>query len=249
MKTITKTLLFTLPLLGAPALAANRTLCEPQIYEMALRYQQKSAEIMALQLQTYRFAAERFRQKVKNLASPDKGAVVLDLDETVLDNAALLVRDMQNCHDYTAWDTWGDWEKHGKPTLIPGAKAFLDEVNRAGVAIFYVSDRTQQNKQATLATLKSLGLPQVSEQSVLLDATSKEARRQSILKNHQIIMLFGDSLPDFAAQFKNKKPTEEQRKLVEASAAHFGDDWIVLPNAGYGAWSKATLDGWQYKNK
>ena len=49
---------------------------------------------------------------------------------------------------------------------------------------------------------------------------------------------------DFAVQFKNKKPSEQQRELVEASKAHFGDDWIVLPNAAYGAWSKATLDSW-----
>ena len=103
----------------------------------------------------------------------------------------------------------------------------------------------QENKADTLNTLKSLGLPQVSEDSVLLDTVSKEARRQSILKKQQIIMLFGDSLPDFAAQFKNKKPSEAQSELVEASADRFGSDWIVLPNAAYGSWSKATLEGWK----
>ena len=55
-------------------------------------------------------------------------------------------------------------------------------------------------------------------------------------------MLFGDSLPDFAVQFKTK-PSEQQRELVEASAEHFGNDWIVLPNAAYGAVG-ATLDSW-----
>lgn len=247
MKIIAKTLLLTLPLLSACAFAADRTLCEPQTYEMALRYQQKSAEIMALQLQTYRFAAGRFREKVKSLGPSKKAAVVLDLDETVIDNAALLVRDMQQCHDYTAWDTWGEWEKRGKPALIPGARAFLEEVNRAGVAIFYVSDRSEKNKRATLDTLTSLGLPQVSAQHVLLDATSKEQRRQSIMKNYHIIMLFGDSLPDFAAQFKNIKSTEAQRAIVNENRARFGDDWIVLPNAGYGSWSDATLSGWENK--
>ena len=244
MNSMAKALLLALPVLSATATAAERDLCEPKAYEMALRYQQKSAEIMALQLQTYRFATERFNEKVKDLKTPENYAVVMDLDETVLDNTPLLVRDTEQCHDYTKWDTWSDWEKQGKPGLIPGAKAFLDHVNQSNVRIYYVSDRMQENKADTLRTLKALGLPQVSDESVLLDTVSKEERRQSILKKQQIVMLFGDSLPDFAVQFKNKKPSEQQRELVEASKAHFGDDWIVLPNAAYGAWSKATLDSW-----
>ena len=123
-------------------------------------------------------------------------------------------------------------------------KAFLDHVNQSKVRIYYVSDRMQENKADTLRTLEALGLPQVSDESVLLDTVSKEERRQSILKKQQIVMLFGDSLPDFAVQFKNKKPSEQQRELVEASAEHFGNDWIVLPNAAYGSWSKATPDSW-----
>lgn len=134
--------------------------------------------------------------------------------------------------------------KTGKTGLIPGAKAFLDHVNQSKVRIYYVSDRMQENKADTLKTLNALGLPQVSDESVLLDTVSKEERRQSILKKQQIVMLFGDSLPDFAVQFKNKKPSEQQRELVDASAEHFGNDWIVLPNAAYGAWSRTTLDSW-----
>lgn len=246
MNSMAKALLLALPVLSATAAAtaAGGELCEPKAYEMALRYQQKSAEIMALQLQTYRFATERFNEKLKDLKTPENYAVVMDLDETVLDNTPLLVRDTEQCHDYTKWDTWSDWEKQGKPGLIPGAKAFLDHVNQSKVRIYYVSDRMQENKADTLRTLKALGLPQVSDESVLLDTVSKEERRQRILKKQQIVMLFGDSLPDFAVQFINKKPSEQQRELVEASAEHFGNDWIVLPNAAYGSWSKATLDSW-----
>ena len=245
MNSMIKALMLALPVLSASAVAADNKLCEPKAYEMALRYQQKSAEVMALQIQTYRFATERFNEKVNGLKAPEKYAVVMDLDETVLDNTPLLARDMEQCHDYTKWDTWGDWEKQGNPGLIPGAKAFLDNVAHHNVRIYYLSDRTNENKTDTLNTLKSLGLPQVSEESVLLDTGTKEERRQAIMKNQQIIMLFGDSLPDFAAQFKNKKPTEEQRQLVESNAQHFGVDWIVLPNAAYGSWSKAKLDSWK----
>jgi predicted secreted acid phosphatase len=61
-----KALLLALPVLRQRQRRRPRgDLCEPKAYEMALRYQQKSAEIVALQLQTYRFATERFNEKLK----------------------------------------------------------------------------------------------------------------------------------------------------------------------------------------
>lgn len=248
MHVLSKSILLTLSFVSASVFAAQTSsTCPAQNYEMALRYQQKSAEVMALQLQTYRLAQERFDQKVSQLSAPEKAAVVLDLDETVIDNSALLVRDVEKCHDFTQWDTWDSWEQHGHPKLIPGAKAFLDNVDSKKVRIFYVSDRFEKNKAQTIATLKKLGLPQVSEQNILLDTEPKEQRRQKIMRDYQIIMLFGDSLPDFAAQFKPKKSADAQRQLVTESAKHFGDDWFVLPNAAYGAWSKYDTDAWKEK--
>lgn len=247
LNSIFKSVLFTLLILSLSATAAEHKVCDPKKYEIALKYQQKSAEIFALQLQIYRFATERFNEKIKYLNSPEKYAVIMDLDETVIDNTPLLSRDIENCHDYSRWDTWNDWEIHGHPNLIPGAKVFLQNVNNHKVRIYYVSDRSQKNKQNTMDLLKSYGLPQVSEKTVLLDTVSKEERRQAISKNHQIIMLFGDSLPDFAVQFKNNKSTEKQRKLVESSKDYFGNEWIILPNSTYGSWSNAVLNTWKAK--
>ncbi len=244
MKLRSTLLLLLMPTLSLSAYAAEPASCAPKSYEMALKYQQQSAEVMALQLQTYRLATERLAEKIAKPSPATKPAVVLDLDETVLDNSALLVRDMQQCHDFTTWDTWGEWEKTGRPKLIPGAKAFLDFANQHQISIYYVSDRSQDNKSYTLATLKALGLPQISANSVLLDTGSKVQRREAIEKTHQIIMLFGDSLADFAGVFKNHKPATEQRQLVQDQQKHFGDDWFILPNASYGSWSTATLNSW-----
>ncbi|PYF82237.1 5'-nucleotidase (lipoprotein e(P4) family) [Marinomonas alcarazii] len=82
---------------------------------------------------------------------------------------------------------------------------------------------------------------------MLLYTESKEARRDVVRKEHDIIMLIGDSLHDFAAEFKNKESTEYQRGLVAKEAAHFGNDWIVMPNASYGSWSKSELKMWNEK--
>jgi 5'-nucleotidase (lipoprotein e(P4) family) len=246
MKKFTISLLITLPLLSSNVAfsAEQDTVCKEKEYNMALRYQQQSAEVMALQLQAYQFATQRFIQLLANHHSDKKPAVVLDLDETVIDNTPLLVRDVNNCHDYTSWDTWSDWEQKGEPTLIPGAKDFIDFVTQQGVKIYYISDRFQENKADTLKTLKKLNVAQVSSDNVLLYTESKEARRDIVRKEHDILMLIGDSLHDFAAEFKNKKSTEYQRGLVAKEAAHFGNDWIVMPNASYGSWSKSELKTW-----
>ncbi|CAM3702978.1 Lipoprotein E precursor [Vibrio aerogenes CECT 7868] len=240
-------LAFLSGLTSQPSFAANsEQLCQPKAYEMALRYQQRSAEIKALQRQTYQLAQLRFGQLVQENQSQKKPlAVVFDLDETVLDNTPMMVRDMNNCLDYTTWDHWKDWERQGHPTLIPGAKQFLDTVDQKKISIYYVSNRYDETKASTIKTLKALGLPQVSPQTVLLYKDSKEARRQHIRQTHHIIMLLGDSLPDFAPQYKNKKPVGYNQKLVEKDAAHFGYDWIVFPNAAYGSWTKASLNSWK----
>ena len=83
----------------------------------------QSAEIRALQLQAYNVATARLDAAVAAAADPATLAVVTDLDETVIDNSALLARDLANCHVYDAWDTWLPWERDGDPTLIPGRRS------------------------------------------------------------------------------------------------------------------------------
>lgn len=217
--------------------------CKIKSHEMGVLYQQKSAEMAAIQLQTYALAALRLKQLNKPSKKPL--AIVADIDETIIDNTALLVRDIKNCHDFTEWDTWDDWERYGNPTLIPGALSFFRGADDAGIKIYYVSDRFQKNKTSTLETLRVLGLPQVSDQSVLLNYASKEERRQLISKHANIIMLLGDSLSDFSADFSSKKMVVEQQQQVIKDKHHFGMDWIIFPNAAYGSWHKASSTEWK----
>lgn len=233
--------------LAAPVLAQDAAPAECQVKEfaMGLRYQQQSAEVRALQLQAYALARANLQAAIDKAGDPSKLAVVSDLDETAIDNSALLVRDMEACHVYDTWDTWSDWELRGKPTPIPGALEFFDFADKAGVAVYYISDRfgEPENKAATIATLKELGFPQVSDDHVLLYGTSKAERRAVVSKDHQIVLLLGDTLHDFDGVFR-KAPTDVKRAEVDKNAAHFGADWIVFPNATYGDWSTAPLTAW-----
>ncbi|WP_374633612.1 5'-nucleotidase, lipoprotein e(P4) family [Paracoccus sp. (in: a-proteobacteria)] len=237
--------------LAAPVLAqdaapdAAPAECQVKEFAMGLRYQQQSAEVRALQLQAYALARANLQAAIDKAADPSKLAVVTDLDETAIDNSALLVRDMAACHIYDSWDTWGDWELRGKPRPIPGALEFFDFADKAGVAIYYISDRfgEPENKAATIATLKELGFPQVSDDNVLLYGTTKVERRAVVAKDHQIVLLLGDTLHDFDGVF-HKAATDVKRDNVDKNAAHFGADWIVFPNATYGEWSSAPLTAW-----
>ncbi|WP_347267073.1 5'-nucleotidase, lipoprotein e(P4) family [Paracoccus sp. (in: a-proteobacteria)] len=236
---------------AAPApVAAAAAECPVREFAMGLRYQQQSAEARALQLQGYALATANLKAALAKADDPSKLAVVTDLDETAIDNTALLVRDMQNCHVYDSWDTWGDWELRGKPRVIPGALEFFDFADKAGVAIYYISDRfgEPENKAATIATLKELGFPQVSDDHVLLYGTSKAERRAVVEKDHQIVLLLGDTLHDFDGVFR-KATTDVKRAEVDKNAARFGADWIVFPNPTYGEWSTAPLDAWDAETK
>lgn len=217
--------------------------CPVAAYSMALRYQQQSAEIQALQRQSWALATYRLKDILDKPHEGKRFAIITDLDETVIDNTALLVRDFKACQDYTSWDTWGDWEKEGKPTLIPGAKAFLDYASKHDVAIYYISDRLDENHAHTMEALKELDLPQVDAEHVLLLGPPKQARRASVEKDYQVIMQLGDTLHDFSQDFA-KKSLDDEYQAIEDNAERFGRDWIVLPNATYGSWSDASLEGW-----
>ena len=223
-------------------------ICSQRAYEMGLKYQQQSAEVRALQMQGFAIATDRLKSILDGSGENRSLAIVTDLDETVLDNSPLLVRDMRACHDYTTWDTWSQWEQDGKPALTPGSKAFLDFADQNDVAIYYISNRFQENEGATIQTLKDLGLPQVTEDSVKLYGPTKEERRSEAGQDHEIVLLLGDTLADFANAFDDAT-LDKQREEVSANADHFGADWIVFPNAAYGDWDKTKLDAWDAEMK
>ncbi|MDZ4335460.1 MAG: HAD family acid phosphatase [Pseudomonas sp.] len=240
-----------LALVGSPAAFADSAVkpkadCSVAEFTMGLRFQQQSAEVQALQLQAYNIATLKLDAVVAAAKDPSKLAIVTDLDETVIDNSALLARDLANCHTYDAWDTWLPWERDGTPVLIPGAKQFLEHADKLGVTIRYISDRADEQKPHTLATLSKLGLPQISEQSVLLLGPPKVERRAIVSADHQIVLLLGDTLHDFDGRFR-KTPLADQRATVAAESSKWGAEWIVFPNATYGTWSKAPLQGWDAK--
>ncbi|MCH2226978.1 MAG: 5'-nucleotidase, lipoprotein e(P4) family [Candidatus Caenarcaniphilales bacterium] len=203
---------------------------------------QNSAEYSALCHQAYNNAAYRLEEKLNKYESKKKAAIILDLDETVLDNSPFSAKLFLDNKDYsdTAWDKWVEL---ADAEAIPGAKTFLDEIDPSKVEIFYVSNRHIKHLDATFENLKKLEIP-VKKENILLreDSSSKELRRELIAENHEILLLIGDNLIDFTDIFDAHPSSQFRYRLMETLHDEYGDKFIVLPNPNYGQWLSALYN-------
>lgn len=217
-------------------------------FKVAIQFQQRSAEIHALQIQAYNVAEQRLKEHVKNNKTGKRPAVVLDLDETVLNNLPVVAYGYENKIDFTNWgEEWEEWVDAACADAIPGAKDFLQVAHDQDVKIFYVSNREVHNKKPTIKNLEKLELPQVSEDTVLLhgEIGTKEDRRSKIRKEYEIVLLVGNSLYDLSSDFI-QETVDEQHPIVKEQAEEFGNRFILLPNSSYGDyWVDANLEPWK----
>jgi 5'-nucleotidase (lipoprotein e(P4) family) len=200
---------------------------------------QSSGEARALQYQAYLLARLMLDRDLKSRHRDQRRAVVVDVDETILDNSrhqAPLIVDNKPFESAG----WIAWCNRAEATAIPGALEFLRYAASRGVRVFYVTNRGLAEKEGTARNLKRLGFPGVSDETLLVrtDTSSKEPRRQSISKRYRIVLLAGDNLNDFAALFEGKSVAERQA-AVDAWRQKFGTQFIVLPNPMYGDWENA----------
>ena len=208
---------------------------------MGILWYQKSAEMRALSYQAFGMARLMFDIDLQKRTSDKGRAVVVDIDETVLNNspyeAGLISKDIGYP---TGWAQWID-EAAAEP--LPGAIEFLNYVVENGADVFYVSNRKSRFKEATMKNLKAFGFPQVSDAHVLLreNTSDKEPRRQKVREDHRIVLLIGDNLNDFDSIFR-KKGIDERLAAVDRLKDKFGTAFIVLPNPMYGDWEGAIYD-------
>jgi 5'-nucleotidase (lipoprotein e(P4) family) len=208
---------------------------------MATLYQQTAAEYRALCYQAFNIARLKLDINLKQRGLSKQRAIVVDIDETVLDNSpqeAMCILNNTNYPDY--WDEWMN-VKDAKP--VPGSLEFLQYAASNGVEVFYISNRKDQYKEQTLTNLVKLGFPNADSAHILLktDDSSKKARRDKVLETHQIIMLMGDNLNDFSEVFE-KLTIENRFTITDKHQSAFGNKFIVLPNAMYGEWEGALYN-------
>jgi len=216
----------------------------------ATLYMQKSGEYRALAYQAFNIArwqldADLDKKNVKRLPKDEQKrprAIMVDIDETVLDNSPAQARGIVDHRGFelNAWYAWGDMRK---AKAIPGAVEFLNYAVSKGVKIFYVSNRDEVQKKATIDNLRSVGFNDISDDNVMLrdKDSSKEARRGIILQKYRIVFFMGDNLDDHSAVFEKRSVADRFAETDKAKDL-FGKRYIMLPNAMYGTWENAIYD-------
>lgn len=208
-------------------------------------WQQKAAEYRALCFQAYNIAHLRVDQNI--LKSPVKPwAIVTDVDETLLDNSPNSVHQALLGKDYEP-AAWKEWTSMAKADTVPGAPSFLKYAATKGIEVYYITNREESERAATLKNLQLYGFPNADNEHLILRQTtsSKESRRQDVAKKHEIMMLLGDNLADFSSLFDHKTVAERLHN-TEEQAALFGKLFIIIPNANYGDWESSLYD-YSYK--
>jgi len=219
----------------AAASAAPKTPADDNLNAVA--WSQTAIEHDLIYLQTYRDAQARLLSAKADAnwdalpkgdrVAPAKGlqpAVVLDIDETVLDNSPYQARLIKSGGEYNEAD-WAAWCKEQRARALPGVVAFTQFAARHGIAVIYISNRAKDLDQDTLANLRKEGLP-VSGPEAFLGlgtfvedcdqvGTEKSCRRQLISHKYRVLMQFGDQI---------------------------GSRWFTLPNPTYGAWDPALFN-------
>lgn len=219
---------------------------EPQIPSQeylvaATLWVQHSAEYRALCYQAYEWAGLRLHSILQN--APSQPAVILDLDETVLDNSAFTGWQIENDEPFS-YDSWAKWTAFAEALEVPGAGDFLRLADSLGVTLFYVSNRDTSALQETIQNMERFNMPQLKPEHFLLktNTSGKEDRRAEIEgRGYEVVLLIGDNLGDFHEKW-DKADTATRQRLTNESRSRFGQDYIVLPNPIYGTWEGALYN-------
>ena len=233
--------------------AAQEALKQKQQYQaetetMGLLWMRTSAEYRALAYQGYNVAMNAVKMAVTDPSHQRKPlAIVLDADETVVDNTKLMGESIANGNGRFDAPWWRQAVHQGKSQAMPGAVEFLNEVHKQGVEIFYVSNRyAPVNLDVTIQNFKELGFPSVDKDHVLLfeKDSDKQPRFDTIAKKYYAVVYMGDNAGDFPIGTKGKT-LAERNGIIDAHKEDFGTTFVVFPNPAYGSWVSALAKGYQ----
>ena len=223
----------------------------------AVLWMQRSVEYKASALSAFALARLRLDQALADpnwTAAPKEQtgnyqslppAVILDIDETILDNSG-----------YQAWmalkdttfdpKTWNAYVNTVSSLAVPGAVEFAKYAERKGVKVFYISNRTVEEEEATRKNMARLGFPLDDKIDTVLttrerpDWTSaKGTRRAHVAKSYRVLLNLGDNFGDFVDEYRG---TEAERlKVFEDHKDRWGREWIMLANPAYGSFESAPF--------
>jgi 5'-nucleotidase (lipoprotein e(P4) family) len=188
------------------------------------------------------------KEERSNDASKLPPAIIVDIDETVLDNSPSQVRQIREHRGFNE-AAWGEWVNERKARPLPGAIEFLTAAAKQGITVFYVSNRDASLAEATLANLRQAGFPLKDPGQFLglgtvvegceQQGSEKTCRRQLVARKYRVLMQFGDQVGDFVQIVANTP--DGRREAIDPYQAWIGERWWPLPNPLYGSWEPALF--------
>ena len=217
---------------------------------------QTSVEYQTICKQTFKMAFENIESALENKSwtalieqAEDyenlPPAIIVDIDETILDNSPFQARLILNNLPYSdsLWHIWVN-EQNAKP--VPGAADFINNIKKLGVNVMFVSNRTLE--EPTVANLQKVISDDITTEDVFLKkerpnwGSSKIERRTMIGKSYRILALVGDDYNDFA--YLGEVTHEERIQISKKHEKNWGSKWFIIPNPTYGSFNNAL---WNYK--
>lgn len=215
---------------------------------MGLLWMRTSAEYRGLCYQAYHAATVEIDAALADANRNKKPlAIILDCDETVVDNARNMgISAAEGNGNYNGrW--WRNSVHQGTSLAMPGAKEFLDATAQKGIEIFYVTNRYgPTNGEPTIKNLKELGFPSVNKEHILFfeKDSNKQPRFDQVTAKYDVILYLGDNAGDFPLDTQGKT-LQERADIFDQNKDNFGTKYIVLPNPAYGSWVSALDKNYQ----
>lgn len=249
MKLVTKkvficTLLSCLLFTAVPAFAAQAAqvdLSDKPGYS-ALQWYITSAERRAIYHEVYYVACKYVEVTAKDLPRGTWG-VILDIDETTVDNSPSALNDMQANVSFSAAN-WKKWKEKEEAVALPGVKTLVALVHKMGGYVNFVSNGDLSLQSAYEGDLLKQGIyfDQVLLATAETSASDKNTRFVAIQKGEKpsklpaqnIIAWFGDNIQDFPGL--QQKDVDKWDVYDDALWRKFGNGWFILPNPIYGSW-------------
>lgn len=213
---------------------------------LATKWYRSSAEMQAAYIQTFKLAEQKVLAKHKT-ANKNWG-VVLDIDETVLDNSEYEKRILLKTTTFSENDLYSFMEQ-SISTATPGSVDFTCNIQKHGGKIILVTNRNgaydDKIVQTTLENLKATHIcfdnvlfangKQDDNKTPRFEAVAKGNYHNIIASNStlpalQILAYLGDNIQDFP----NSKQTDYSK--LDSEYSKFGETYFILPNPMYGSW-------------
>jgi 5'-nucleotidase (lipoprotein e(P4) family) len=207
---------------------------------LEIKYVRDSEEYWTLAQQVYRGAQAGMVRGREGLSRGAVWGVVLDVDETALDNS---IYQLDRASYSLAFDTasWNSWVRREEAPPVPGVVDFVRAVRAAGGRVAYVTNRDETVREATRRNLAAVGLWQDGDRLCLQvedRAYTKAVRRGEVRRGAgrcgwegqavQVVVYVGDQMGDFPGA------GEEDGG---GGPALFGVKYFLLPQPLYGNWT------------